>query len=235
MSATSVSIATSDLVECCQTPAAPRRLRDGGERGAALLIALLIMLLLSAAGVALVALTNTETLLGASYRHAQEAAYGAEAAFERALADLESIPDWSAVLRAPPGNLLSSLNDGLPSPRSPDGRPLDLVELTMVRQRQSESRDGPSAFGADAPQWRLFAHAPIEQLSSGLPPGPPLYLLVWVADDGMDGDGEAVTDSIGRVMVFAQAIGGGGTRRAVEGLIGRREGALTVLAWRRVP
>jgi hypothetical protein len=36
-------------------------------------------------------------------------------------------------------------------------------------------------------------------------------------------------------MVFAQAIGGGGTRRAVEGLIGRREGALTVLAWRRVP
>ena len=210
--------------------------RDSGsrERGAALLVAILIVLLLSAAGVALLALTSTETLIGASYRHAQEAAYGAEAAFERALADLETIPDWSAVLRAPPGNVTSSLNDGVPSPRGPDGRFLDLSALTAVRQRQSDARDGPSAFGADAPQWRLFAHAPIQELSSGLPADPPLYLMVWVADDGMDGDGEGESDSNGRVMVFAQAIGSGGTRRAVEGLIGRHEALVTVLAWRRV-
>lgn len=212
----------------------PSRIHCRGERGVALLMAILIMLLLSAAGVALVALTSTETLIGASYRHAQEAAYGAEAAFDRALADLDAIPDWSAVLRAPPGNVMSSLNDGATTPRGPDGRILDLAGLTTLRQRQSDDRDGPSAFSLDAPRWRLFAHAPIEQLSSDAL-GPPLYLLVWVADDGMDGDGEVERDANGRVMVFAQAMGAAGARRAVEGLIGRRESALTVLAWHRVP
>lgn len=209
--------------------------RPNGERGAALLIAVLIVLLLSAAGVALVALTSTETLIGAGYRHAQEAAYAAEAAFERALADLDTIADWSLVLRAPPGNVTSSLNDGAASPRGPDGRLLDLAALTAARQRHSDARDGPSAFGADAPQWRLFAHAPIQQLSSDLPPLPPVYLLVWVADDGMDGDGAPESDANGRVLMFAQALGSSGSRRAVEGLIGRRDTALTVLAWRRIP
>lgn len=219
----------------CQPRLVRARANANGERGAALLIAILIVLLLSAAGVALVALTSTETLIGAGYRQAREAAYGAEAAFERALADLDAIPDWSAVLRAPPGNVLSSLNDGSASPRRPDGRLLDLSALTTARQRQSDARDGPTAFGADAPQWRLFAHAPIQQLAPDLPPLPPLYLMVWVADDGMDGDGDVERDANGRVMVFAQAFGSSGSRRAVEGLIGRRETVLTVLAWRRIP
>lgn len=220
-------------VRGCQ-PSNPGYCRDDGERGSALLIAVLIVLLLTAAGVALVALTSTETLIGAGYRHAQETAYGAEAAFDRALADLDLIADWSAVLRAPPGNVLSSLNDGAVSPPGPDGRPLDLASLTAARQRHGDARDAPAAFGADAPQWRLFAHAPIQQLSPDLAPLP-VYLLVWVADDGMDGDGEVERDSNGRVMVFAQAVGSNGARRAVEGLVGRREGVLSVLAWRRVP
>ena len=206
----------------------------GNERGAALLIAVLIMLLLSIAGVALVALTNTETIIAASYRHAQEASYGAEAAFERALLDLEAIADWSAVLRAPPGNTVSTFNDGAVTPRGPAGRPLDLSGLTVLRQRDSDGRDGPSAFGADAPEWRLFAHAPIERLSSGSSLGPPLYLVVWVADDGMDRDGDPSADSNGRVLVHAQAFGSAGARRAVEGLIGRQESAPMMLGWHRV-
>ena len=68
------------------------------ERGVAVVVALLMALLVGAIAAALVTLTTTETLISASYRHAQEASYGAEAALERALHDLATMPDWSPAL-----------------------------------------------------------------------------------------------------------------------------------------
>src|SRR5687767_15650490 len=52
----------------------------------------------------------------------------------------------------------------------------------------------------DAPVWRLFAHA---QFSSILPSGtaaPGAYLVVWLADDGWDADGEITADTNGRLL-----------------------------------
>jgi hypothetical protein len=207
-----------------------------GERGSATIIALLIMILLAAVGAALVVVTTTETLLSAGYRSAQEASHGAEAAAERALHDLAITPDWSTVLASPPGNVVSTFNDRATAPRGPDGRALDLAALTAERQRESDVRSGPSAFGADSPQWRLYAHAPIEHL---LPSGRfvlPVYLVVWVADDVADGDGDPATDANGRVVVHAEAFGTGAARRSVQASIGRStDGVLQVLGWHRVP
>ena len=62
------------------------------ERGVALVVALLIALLVGAIAAVLVALTTTETLISASFRHAREASYGAEAAVERGLHDLAAMP-----------------------------------------------------------------------------------------------------------------------------------------------
>jgi hypothetical protein len=202
------------------------------ERGAAVILALLIMMLLTIVGLALVTLASTESLIAASYRHSQEAAYGAEAAFERALLDLDYVADWSMVLGPP--NVQSTFTDGSATPPGPDGQRLDLARLTLARQAESDDRDGPAVFGANAPQWRLFAHAPIQDLLP--PPGVPLplYLVVWVADDGVDGDGDGERDSNGRVMVHAAAIGMRGTRRAVEGIVARSgNGLLTVVSWHR--
>ena len=200
------------------------------------MVALLIMLLLGAIGASLLVVTTTETLISAGYRSAQETAHGAEAAAERALHDLATTPDWSAVLTAAPANARSTFDDGLMTPRGPDGRTIDLAALTVERQRESDNRAGPSIFGADSPEWRLYAHGPIEDLLPSMRIALPVYLVVWVADDGLDGDGDPAVDANERIAVHAEAFGTGGARRVVGISIGRSaNGVLQVLGWHRVP
>ena len=204
------------------------------ESGAAVLIALVITMLLAVLGVGMLTLTSTETMIAASYRHAQEASFGAEAALERAMTDLAVIVDWTVVVGTP--NVMSSLNDGATSVRLPDGRAVSLASLSTDRQRESDNSAGPAMYRADNPQWRLFAHAPIQDLLSSPATSPPLYLLVWVADDGSDGDGDPARDSNGRVIVHAEALGSGGARRGVEAVVARcGNGVLRVVGWRRRP
>jgi hypothetical protein len=186
-------------------------------------MALLLSLLVGAIAAALIVITTTETLIAASYRHALEASYGAEAALERALHDLAALPDWSQVLVAPPGNATSTFDDGEAAPRAPDGRILDLAGLTTSRQRDSDARDGPGVFGGDSPIWRLFAHAGPRNLCESFDVDLPLYLVVWVADDESDGDGDATHDSNKRLLVWAVAYGAGGARRSVEARVARTE------------
>ncbi len=205
---------------------------DNSERGVAVVIALLIAVLVGAVAAALVALTTTETLISASFRHGKEASYGAEAALERALHDLATMPDWSPALTAPPGGLTSSFDDGEAMPRAPDGRVLDLAALTLERQRESDRRDGPAVFGADSPKWRLFAHAPLSALMTAPGLDVPLYLVVWVADDESDGDGDPAVDRNDQILVWALAFGAGGARRSLEARVGRTDGGeLELLAW----
>ena len=203
-----------------------------GERGAALITALLVTVLLAGLAAVITSVTITETLIAAAHRHASEAAYAADAAIERALRDLAAVPDWTMVLLPPPAHLASTFVDGLARPKAPDGRELDVAALTLARQRDSDAREGPAVFGADAPQWRLFAHS---AFSAFLPPGvpaQPAYVLVWVADDGLDGDGDPALDANGRLLVFAEAYGSGGARRSVEAAVGRSgDGVLHVLTW----
>jgi len=202
------------------------------DRGIAVLIALLFAALIGAVAAGLIALTTTETLIGASFRHGYEAAYGAEAAAERALRDLAVTPNWSSVLSAPPAGATSGFDDGRTVPLGPDGRPLDLVRLTAERQSDSDARDGPSTFGADSPQWRLYAHAPGDALLPAAVLNLPLYLVVWVADDESDADGDPATDANRRMLVWATAFGSAGARRSVELRIAKTDGGdLQVLGW----
>jgi hypothetical protein len=208
-----------------------RSIQDN-EQGTAALTALLLMLLLGAVAAALNTLTTTETLISASHRHVQETSYGADAALERALFDLALLPDWSSIVAPPPGNVVSSFHDGTDTPQGPDGRRLNLPNLSAARQRESDERDGRAVFGADSPEWRLFAHAPIHTLVPSAPTGPPVYLAVWVADDGGDGDGDPSRDTNQRVIVYAEAFGTGGARRAVEATVSRApDGTLRLVSW----
>lgn len=200
------------------------RSREGSaERGSAVLIALLLSLLVGAIAAGLIVITSTETMIAASYRHGQEASYGAEAALERALHDLATLPDWSQVLAEPPGNVIATFDDGEAAPRAPDGRDLNLADLTSRRQRDSDARDGPGVFGGDSPKWRLFAHARPRDLGASFGVDLPLYFVVWVADDESDGDGDAAHDSNHRILVWAVAFGAGGARRSVEARVARTE------------
>ena len=71
--------------------------RDG-ERGAALVVALMATMLLSALGLALILTTTTETKITGNYTYAQEALYAADAAIERTVQDVLTVPDWNDML-----------------------------------------------------------------------------------------------------------------------------------------
>ena len=204
------------------------------DRGSAVVLALLLAVLLGAIAAALAGADHDGDV---DQRTASDMARrprtGAEAALERALHDLAAMADWSAALSAPPGNATSTFDDGETVPRTPAGRSLDLARLTSDRQAESDARAGPDVFGADSPEWRLFAHAPLTALLRGPGLDLPLYLVVWVADDEWDGDGDPTADRNRRILVRAQAFGAGGTRRSVEARVGRTGGGdLQLIVWR---
>lgn len=210
--------------------------RVAGETGAALLIAILTTVLLAAIGACLVYVSTTETLISAAFRHAEETASAADAAFERALLDLDLLTDWSVVLLPPPANVVSSFVDGRQQVVAPDGRRLDLAQLTAQRQRESDAAYGAQSFGPDSPQWRLYAHAPLDAVLPSGAVAQPAYLIVWVADDGWDGDGNPSLDSNARILVHAEAYGSGAARRALEASVGRTTGGwLQVFTRRAIP
>jgi hypothetical protein len=203
------------------------------QRGVAVLMALVMAVLVGAIVAVLITLTTTETTISASFRHAREASYGAEAALERALHDLSTMPDWSMALSPPPVNVTSTFDDGQSDPRGPDGRRIDLAQLTAERQAES---DGPVVLGADRPVWRLFAHAPLRALSTRQGFDLPLYLVVWIADDESDGDGEPTIDSNQQVLLWAVALGTGGARRSITARIARTGGGdLRLVTRREIP
>lgn len=208
------------------------------ERGTALLIAITLALFVVAIGAAVSIASRTETLIAASFRESREMLYAAEGAVALAMRDLDQAPDWSAVLS---GAAASSFTDGasIGSRTLPGGTIVTLCctagSLTAgVQQRAHGGRD----WGGDTPQWQIFAWGPA---AAWLPAGridSPVYVIVWVADDPADGDGNAAADTNGVVELHAQALGANGGRRVVQVLVERPSAALPpglrVRAWREV-
>ena len=95
------------------------------ERGVALIVTLLAMLLLSAIGAALVLVTSADTIIASNSGASSEAFYAADAVFERTVAELRSVPSLTSVLS---GAVASAFRDGAPAaPRAlTDGSSVDL-------------------------------------------------------------------------------------------------------------
>ncbi len=209
------------------------------EDGVALIAALMVMALLTTLAAALTFLVVTDTAISANYRAGQETLYAADAGIERALADVRQLSDWSDMLLPPPAHATSGFVDGEVTPRAPDGRVLDLAQLTSARQAESDAAFGGSP---DRPQWRLFAHAPVSDLVSNGSISTPAYVVVWVADDVEDGDGDPSHDANGVVIMRAEAFGSSGARRAVDARAGLGAGdagissanGLLQVSWREV-
>lgn len=73
-----------------------------GERGAALVLALVATMLLLTLGGAMVMLTATESAIAASFRDGIAALYAADGAVEQAIAGLGAVPDWDEWLAGLP-------------------------------------------------------------------------------------------------------------------------------------
>jgi hypothetical protein len=126
--------------------------RWGEERGIALVLALLAMVLLMTLGGTLVVLTATETRIAASFRDGLQAFYAAEAGLARAVVDLRSA-DWDAV-RA--GTSKSSVTD-------------EAVDLGAAERDLEAKR-----------RWRPYAYGAFADLVPGADLGR-VSVVVWVA------------------------------------------------------
>ncbi|MEX2661797.1 MAG: pilus assembly PilX N-terminal domain-containing protein, partial [Vicinamibacterales bacterium] len=208
------------------------------QQGAALIIALMAMMLLTALGATVFMVSRTETAISNNYRDSQEALYAADAAIERVVQDLLMVPRWNNILA---GSVTSSFTVGnrydplvlpaggqttldtatCPTAPSPPG------SATCELQRRT---DEENLWGTNNPKWRLFAWGPLSELLSTATIDSRMYVAVWVADDPADGpdltnpDGDPLLDSNGVLTIRAEAIGVRGTRKTIEVTVARTSG-----------
>jgi Tfp pilus assembly protein PilX len=196
------------------------RTRVRSEEGAALIIALMAMMLLTALGAAVVMVSNTESRIADNYRNSQEALYAADAAAERVVQDLLMIPRWNDILN---GTAKSAFVDGTITGQKtlPGGGRMTLCcdANTATGQLQAETTTA-NLWGPDNPSWQLFAWGPISDLLPGVVRSP-MYVAVWIADDPAEDDGNPAADGNGTLTVHAEAFGPSGTRKVVEVTVAR--------------
>jgi hypothetical protein len=199
------------------------------SRGIALITVLLVSSLVSTMALGLALIVSINQLVVRNHRESTALAASAQAGLELAAHALSSA-DWNAVLA---GTALAPGADGAPSgPRAlGGGRTVDLsVQTNLLNcgsragcsagQLQAVSVDRP--WGVNNPHWRLYLYGPLAGFARWRHPAA-AYLLVWIADDGRESDGNpdadgAPPDGSGRnvLRVHAAAFGHDGGRRAIE-------------------
>lgn len=229
---------TSRLLTNQQTNKSPNQQILRGERGVALVIALMAMLLLSALGLTLVMATSTETMIAANYRGGTEGLYAADAAVERAMQDLLTIQDWNRVLT---GATASAFIDGAPSGvrALPNGSQLDLTQvMNMARcgklatcsaaEMDAITLDRP--WGPNNPRWQLFAYGPVSELLPTDTIDSSFYVVVLAADDPSETDDNPLADGVGAgnpgagvLTLRAEAYGPNGAHKVVEVTVARTD------------
>ena len=166
------------------------------ERGAALVVAMMAMLVMTTLAAALVLTTSSETLIASSFRGSLQALYAADAALEWALLDVAAAEDWNAVAA---GASVSQFVDGPAGSRTlADGTAVDLVALTLQN---------------DA--WQLYAHGPLNNLLAQ-PLEPAFYIAVFVAahDD---------LQLVPSLRLRAEVFGARDAHKVVEAIVSRDE------------
>ncbi len=217
-------------------------MRDGeqsagcsAERGAALLTVLAVMALASSLALALALMSTLQTQAAFNFRAAGETLYAADAGIERALLDLAAAPDWNAVLDGFAG---STFDDGAGQVRVlADGRSLDLVEVVneatcghaaACTTAEMDAVTAARPWGPNNPRWRLYMHGAVGSLAPGAIARSACYLVVLVADDPSENDGDPMRDGVpdsnpgaGVLLIRAEAFGAAGARKTIEATVAR--------------
>lgn len=230
------------------------RVRDEG--GVALIIALMAMMMLMALGIALVMTTITETRIAGNYTQGIEALYAADAAVERAMDDILTVPDWTDILT---GVRTSAFIDGPAGGARtlPDGTVIDLDEATNMLDcgKPTACNDtdlnvvtDERPWGMNNPHWRLYAYGPmgdmlpIESITSDD------YVIVWIADDPSETDNNPLKDGDtpangqpapnagkGVLSMHAEAHGPSGVKRVIEVTVARAaQAGVRIVSWREI-
>jgi hypothetical protein len=224
------------------------------DDGMALLVALAILLIISALSSALILWTTTEAQVARGFGLGVEGRYAAVAAAERALVDLAASTDWNAVLD---GSLRSTFTDGAPTGtrRLSDGVAIDLDAVRNLAncahawpcsEAELVAFSSERPWGANNPRWQLFAYGPLGDIV-GPSSRSPFYLVVLVADDPSERDGDPLRDAVdptnpgaGIIQLRGEAFGPRGSHREVAVTVARAVApgpagaALRLISWRGV-
>lgn len=203
----------------------------GSERGIALIVALLSMMLLSALGLGLVMTTMTETMITTNYKDSGEAMYAADAGVERVMQDLLTVPDWNRILT---GATKSAFSDGAASGDRtlPDGSVINLAAATNLVNCNKTTTCSDADMNAwtalrpwttNNPRYQLFAYAPLSTIIETGTVSSQMYVAVWVADDMAETDDLPAADANGVLLLRAQAYGPGGSSSIIEVTVARTD------------
>jgi hypothetical protein len=200
-----------------------------GQEGSALLLALIVMCLLGALGLAAVTAASVERGMSANQVSGLAVHYAAEAIASRVVAELGSIDDWTDL---PGGSITSAFLDSSAEPQTPWRQPIDLTQLTRALQDETDSA---LPLGVNRPTWRLFSSGSLHRLLFGSDDWTGPYCVVWIADDPAESDGNSAIDSNGRIAIHAAAIAMKGSRHDLDLTVEHQSGATPatrVLTWR---
>jgi len=209
-----------------------------------LLVTLFAMLAMSAIGSALILTTISETLIAGNARGARDAFYAADAALERAMADLAETADWNQVLN---GTASSTLVDGMPTGTRTLGngtvvdlgQQLNLANCGRAASCTDADMDASTAtrpWGVNNPRWKAYAYGPLASVLPDAVSG--FYALVLVGDDPAEADGNPVADATsatspghGVVVLRGLTFGPRGARCTVQLTVARAGPSVRVTAW----
>lgn len=222
--------------------------RVAREDGVALIIALMAMMLMMALGLTLVMTTTTETRISANYSQGTEALYAADAAVERVMDDILTVPDWNDILK---GTARSAFVDGAPSGTRtlPDGSTLDLDKATNMldcglaaacSDTDLNTSTDERPWGLNNPRWKLYAYGPVSDMLPTDTINSNDYVVVWIADDPSETDNDPTADGnpgqncgtdtgcsanpgSGVLAMHAEAYGPGGAKRVIEVTIAKTD------------
>jgi hypothetical protein len=205
------------------------------ESGIALVLVLLVTSFLSAVGLGLALIVSMQQRTDANHRDMVAMLHGADAGLDLVARDLASEADWNVVLS---GAIQSSFANGAPAGARaiPSG---DTINLTLetnrlncgsvtsctVAQMEAVSRDRP--WGANNPRWQPYAYGAFDRAGMFARPAP-FYLVVWVADDRRESDGDPLKDGAGAdrrgegvLRLRSEVFGRSGARHAIEAEVSR--------------
>jgi len=226
-------------------PIRPLRVRLHDEQGIALIISLMAMMMLMALGLALVMTTTTETKIAANYTEGTEALYAADAAVERVMDDILTVPDWNDILT---GVRQSAFIDGIPGGTRdlPNGTKLDLDEstnmlncgkLTTCGDTDLNAVTDERPWGLNNPRWKLYAYGRMDDMLPTATINSRDYVVVWIADDPSETDQNPLKDGgadidpsypngnpgKGVLAMHAEAYGPWGVKRVIEVTIAKTD------------
>jgi hypothetical protein len=205
------------------------------EEGIALVAVLVVSTLVATVAVGVSLLIGIDHLALGHHRDATSLRYAAEGALELAALALARTPDWDEALG---GRFQAGLADGPPmGTRTVDGATtIDLAVQTHLLNcgrpapctaSQMEASTSERPWGRDNPHWRPFLYGSLSSLAP-FRHAPRAYVVVWVADDGRETDGDPGHDAPnptdpghGILRVRADAFGRGGARRSIEAEVAR--------------